>query len=67
MSFLYKDEKDVKTSVVVKQNDEFIEFDFSADCGKYGTDENLAGYKFTVKRLLEIFSNINVTDDELTY
>ena len=61
----YKDEKDVKVSVEIKQKDDVIEFDFTADCGKFGTDENLAGYKFTVERLLKIFASIDVSDDEL--
>ena len=65
MGILYKDEKDVKVSVEIKQNDRTIEFDFTADCGKFGTDENLAGYKFTVERLLKIFASIDVSDDEL--
>jgi hypothetical protein len=65
MGILYKDEKDVKISVEIKQNDGIIEFDFTADCGKFGTDENLAGYKFTVERLLKIFASIEVSDDEL--
>ena len=45
----YKDEKDVKVSVEIKQKDDVIEFYFTADCGKFGTDENLVGYKFTVE------------------
>ena len=61
----YKDEKDVKVSVEIKQKDDVIEFDFTADCGKFGTDENIAGYKFTVERLLKIFESIDVSDDEL--
>jgi len=65
MGIFYKDEKDVKISVKIKQNDGLIEFDFTADCGKFETDENLAGYKFTVERLLKIFASIDVSDDEL--
>lgn len=65
MGILYKDENDVKISVEIKQNDGIIEFDFTADCGKFGTDENLAGYKFTVERLLKIFASIDVSDDEI--
>lgn len=64
MGILYKDEKDVKISVDIKQIDGVIEFDFTADCGKFGTDENLAGYKFTVERLLKIFASVGVSDDE---
>ena len=65
MGILYKDEKDVTISVEIKQNNGLIEFDFTADCGKFGTDENLAGYKFTVERLLKIFASVEVSDDEL--
>ena len=35
------------------------------NCGKFRTDENLTGYKFTVERLLKIFASIDVSDDEL--
>lgn len=65
MGILYKDKKDVRVSVEIKQTDGIIEFDFTADCGKFGTDENLAGYKFTVDRLLKIFASIDVSDEEL--
>lgn len=65
MAILYKEPKDVIISVEIKQTNGVIEFDFTSDCGKYGTDENLAGYKFTVERLLQIFASTNVSDDEL--
>jgi len=66
MGILYKEQKAVIISVKIKQIDGIIEFDFTADCGKHGTDENLAGYKFTVERLLKIFANLDdISDDEL--
>ena len=65
MGILYKEPKDVIISVKIKQKDGTIKFDFTADCGKHGTDEALAGYKFTVERLLQIFASIEVSDDEL--
>jgi hypothetical protein len=65
MGILYKEQKDVIVSVEIKQTDGIIEFDFTSDCGKHGTDEALAGYKFTVERLLQIFASIDVSDDEL--
>lgn len=66
MGILYKDEKDVIISVEIKQIDGKIELDFTSDCGKFGTDENLAGYKLTPKRLLKILiSRDDYSDDEL--
>lgn len=56
---LYKEEKDVKISVRIKQNDGIIEFDFTSDCGKFGTDENLAGYKLTPEGLLKILNSVD--------
>ena len=65
MSLLYKDIKDVITSVDIKEKDRKIILDFSADCGKFGTDEMLDGYTLTPKRLLEILqSREDITDEE---
>jgi hypothetical protein len=65
MSLLYKDRKDVITSVDIKEKDGKIILDFSADCGKFGTDEMLDGYTLTPKRLLEILqSREDITDEE---
>ena len=65
MSLLYKDIKDVITSVDIKEEDGKIILDFSADCGKFGTDEMLDGYTLTPKRLLEILqSREDITDEE---
>lgn len=66
MSLLYKPENEQTTTVEIKQNNGFVELDFWADCGKFGTDEPIAGWKLTPKRLLEILSNYNeFTEEEL--
>ncbi len=65
MDILYKDKNDVKISVEIVQNNGIIEFEFYSDCGKFGTDESLAGYRFNVERLLQIFAGTNVQDDEI--
>ncbi len=54
MSLLYKDKKDVKYSVEVKQKGNKINLLFTADCGKFGTDEILDEYKLTPLSLLNI-------------
>lgn len=66
MSLLYKDEKDVKYSVEVKTTiDGKINLLFSADCGKFGTDEILDEHDLTVKQLLEILQANDVGQSEL--
>jgi hypothetical protein len=67
MSLLYKDRKDVITSVDIKQVDGKVVLDFSADCGKFGTDEMLDGYTLTPKRLLEILQSSEIITDEENY
>ena len=67
MSLLYKDIKDVITSVDIKEEDGKITFDFSADCGKFGTDEMLDGYTLTPERLLEILQSSEIITDEENY
>ena len=55
MSLLYKKESDLKYSVELKTHpDGKVVLKFSADCGKFGTDETLDEYEFTVKELLTI-------------
>jgi len=66
MSLLYKDPKDITTSCNIEQKDGKIIFDFWSDCGKFGTDEMLAGYKLTPRRLLEILlDREDITEEEL--
>jgi len=65
MSLLYKDEKDVTTTVHVGMREGTIVLDFSADCGKFGTDEMLDGYTLTPQRLLQILQERkDITDTE---
>lgn len=60
MSILYKKSSDVVTRVEItsisgaKQGN-YFRFDFSADCGKFGTDEQLASFEFTAEELIEMF------------
>jgi hypothetical protein len=54
-SLLYKNEEEVKHSVDIKTYpDGKLKLLFSADCGKFGTDEPLDEYELTVKELLLI-------------
>ena len=67
MSLLYKplDEQTITFEVKTFSNDTIIVIDFYSDCGKFGTEEALAGYTLTAKRLLQILSEReDITDDE---
>jgi hypothetical protein len=65
MSLLYKKREDIKTTVRYDKVDDKIVLDFSADCGKFGTDEMLDGYTLTPERLLQILQEReDITDDE---
>lgn len=62
---LYKKPNDVKISVDISQIDGKIILDFSSDCGKFGTDESIAGYILTPERLLQILQEReDLSDDE---
>jgi hypothetical protein len=67
MSLLYKDPKDVKTSVKVETYiDGKVKIIFHNNGGKHGTDEMLAIYKLTSERLLQILNDRDdITDDEI--
>ena len=55
MSLLYKNPKDIVYSVEIKSTpDGKINFEFSCDGGKHGTDEFIDEYKLTVLELLNI-------------
>lgn len=56
MSLLYKKEKEQIYKVEIKQKTikDDVKLLFWSDCGKFGTDEILDGYKLTPKRLLQI-------------
>jgi hypothetical protein len=62
-------EKDIVTSVEIKKQygSNTLTFDFSADCGKFGTDEMLDGYTLTPERLLEILQSSEIITDEENY
>ena len=49
---LYKNAKDVITSVEIKQEEGLVKMLFSADCGKFGTDEILDIYEISPEELL---------------
>lgn len=66
MSLLYKPKEEQTTSVEIEQKEGKIILDFYSDCGKFGTDEALAGFKLTAERLLQILSEReDITDEEL--
>lgn len=55
MSLLYKKESDLEYSVEFETDPNGnVVLKFSADAGKFGTDEMLDEYEFTVKELLSI-------------
>lgn len=63
---LYNDKvmNNIEASIVLSK--EKISIEFFSDCGKHGTDEMLAGYILTPKRLLQILNEReDISDDEL--
>jgi hypothetical protein len=67
MSLLYKSKEEQTITFEVKtfSNDTVVVIDFYSDCGKFGTDEALAGYTLTAERLLQILSEReDITDSE---
>ena len=67
MSLLYKKREDITTSVDIYHLDGKVVLDFSADCGKFGTDEMLDGYTLTADRLLMILQHSEIITDEENY
>jgi hypothetical protein len=66
MSLLYKDKKDITYKVRIREIGDKIEFEFEADCGKFGTSENLDRYFLTAERLLQILQDRDdYSEDEL--
>ena len=67
MGLLYKPKEEQTINVEFKiYNDKTVSIDFYSDCGKFGADEMLSGYKLTAKRLLEILQDReDYTDEEL--
>ena len=67
MSLLYKDKKDMTTVVSIENVNGVVKLEFSADCGKFGTDEMLDGYTLTPERLLMILQHSEIITDEENY
>ena len=68
MSLLYKEQSDIiyEAEIATRESTEEIKIVFSSDCGKFGTDEILDGYKLTPKRLLQILQDRDdYTEEEL--
>lgn len=68
MDLLYKPKEEQTVTFEVKtfSNDTLIVIDFYSDCGKFGTEEALAGYTLTAARLLQILhEREDLTDEEL--
>ena len=59
MSFLYKNKKDITTSVDMQMKDGVLNLLFHSDCGKHGTDEILDEYDLTPLQLLEILQRLD--------
>lgn len=66
MSLLYKpkEEHTIKLEFEVLNDKSFV-LDFYSDCGKFGMQESLAGFKLTPERLLQILNEReDLTDEE---
>jgi len=66
MSLLYKPKEDQTIELEFTELDnKRIALDFYSDCGKFGTEEALAGFILTPARLLQILSEReDITDEE---
>lgn len=64
MSLIYKPKEEQSISVEIKQEEGKVILDFYSDCGKFGTDEMLDGYKLTPERLLDILQERDDYKDE---
>ena len=65
MSLLYKPKKDQTIELEFEVlDDKSIILGFYSDCGKFGMDEALAGFKLTPERLLQILNQARLTDEE---
>ena len=63
---IYKEFDETTTTVEIKQEEGKVCLEFSADCGKFGTDEILDSYYLTPERLLEVLQEYdNYTYNEL--
>jgi hypothetical protein len=66
MSLLYKPKEEQTLTCDIKiTKEKTIQIDFTSDCGKFGTDEMLAGWILTPERLLQILNEReDICDDE---
>ena len=68
MSLLCKYKKDVITSLEIRHiSGNKVVLSFSADCGKFRTDEMLDRYTLTAERLLEVLQHSEIITDEENY
>lgn len=58
MSFLYKKPEELNYKVYIKQADDKVILSFSADCGKFGTDEQISEFEVTVRELLSALQRL---------
>ncbi len=68
MDLLYKPRGEQTTTMEIKSfsNDTLMVVNFYRDCGKFGTEEMLAGFTLTADRLLQILhEREDLTDEEL--
>lgn len=55
-----------KINAEIKQEDGRVIIEFYSDCGKFGTNESLAGYSLTPEKLLTILHAFGTySDDEI--
>jgi hypothetical protein len=65
MSLLYKPNENQTIELEFEVlDDKSIILDFYSDCGKFGMEEALAGFKLTPERLLQILNEARLTDEE---
>lgn len=67
MSLLYKpkEQQTIELEFEILEDNK-ITLDFYSDCGKFGMQESLAGFKLTPERLLQILNEReDLTDEEL--
>jgi hypothetical protein len=60
MSLLYKDPKDLITTVDIRQENGEVIFDFFSDCGKHHTDEHIDEIRITPEKLLVMLKKESV-------
>ena len=65
MILLYKpkEQQSIELELEVIKDGRLL-LNFYSDCGKFGMDEALAGFKLTPERLLQILNEARLTDEE---